>query len=146
MNPHPNMSGLRPWKPGQTCPPESRKNSTGGRTLALRWLDQVLAEEGNEMKFKAAVREAFDKNPMRFFERFIMPLLPKEARLSLDSEGVIKWQSLLVTHPIQPSDLSMLRDATGSESFVAVDDSERPALPPPNSSTSQESTEEPTPG
>jgi hypothetical protein len=109
-------------------------------------MDQVLAEDGNEAKFKAAVREAFNRNPMRFFERFIMPLLPKEARLSLDSEGVIKWQSLLVTHPIQPSDLSMLREATGSESFVAVDDSERHELPLPNSSTSQENSGESTPG
>jgi hypothetical protein len=31
-----------------------------------------------------------------------MPLLPREAKLSLDREGVIQWKSLLGALPVEP--------------------------------------------
>jgi hypothetical protein len=32
---------------------------------------------------------------VRFFKTVIMPLLPREAKLSIDRDGVIQWRSLI---------------------------------------------------
>jgi hypothetical protein len=35
------------------------------------------------------------KDPVRFFKTVIMPLLPRESKLSFDNDGVIQWKSLI---------------------------------------------------
>jgi hypothetical protein len=37
----------------------------------------------------------FKKDPVRFFRTMIMPLLPREARLEFEHDGVVKWKSLV---------------------------------------------------
>jgi hypothetical protein len=37
----------------------------------------------------------FKRDPVRFFRSMIMPLLPREAKLSLEQEGAVSWRSLL---------------------------------------------------
>ena len=81
---------------GQSGNPAGRpKGSYGGRIQALAALDKMLAKRRNMTTLERALEADFKKNPVRFFKSVIMPLLPKESKLELDRDGVIRWQSLL---------------------------------------------------
>ncbi len=84
------QSGNRKGRPKGTC---------GGRVLALAGLDQLLARKKNKDALIAALEEELHKDPVRFFKTVIMPLLPREARLSVDSDGIIQLKSLLGDEP-----------------------------------------------
>ena len=85
-----------PFQSGQSGNPTGRpKGSIGGRAMALRALDDLLAEETTLEDLKAAMRADFKKNPVRFFQDIIMPLLPKQAVLDIAGGGVVTWTSLL---------------------------------------------------
>jgi hypothetical protein len=71
------------------------KGSYGGRILALASLDKLLARKKNQKALIAALEKDFQGNPVRFFKTVIMPLLPRESKLSFDHDGVIQWRSLL---------------------------------------------------
>lgn len=44
----------------------------------MELLDRFLAEEITQKQMMDAFRNEFNKSPMRFFERIIMPLSPKQ--------------------------------------------------------------------
>ena len=46
-----------------------------------------------------ALDDEFKKNPIGFFRTIVMPLLPREAKLSLDHDGVLEWKSMLGSLP-----------------------------------------------
>jgi hypothetical protein len=61
----------------------------------LASLDLILGRKKNLAALENALEVEFAKDPMRFFRGIIMPLLPKESKLELDQDRVIRWQSLL---------------------------------------------------
>ena len=69
----------------------------GGRTKALMLLDQMLEEAGNIDLLRASFQVRFEKNPAKFFQELVMPLLPKETigRLTGEGQRVVEWRSLL---------------------------------------------------
>lgn len=71
--------------------------SLSGRGQALLVLDRVMSDAGNLAKLEEALQADFDKSPLRFYQRFVVPLLPREATLALADAGpqVVKWVSLL---------------------------------------------------
>lgn len=75
------------------------KGSYGGRIQALAGLDRLLARKKNQQALIRALEADLHANPVRFFKTVIMPLLPREARLSVDNDGVIQWKSLLGDEP-----------------------------------------------
>ncbi len=75
------------------------KGSFGGRIQALAGLDRLLAKKKNQRALILALEADLQANPVRFFKTVIMPLLPREARLSIDNDGVILWKSLLGDEP-----------------------------------------------
>ncbi len=84
------------FKPGESGNPSGRpKGAGGGRTLALANLDKMLARPRNQGLLIRALEREFKKDPVRFFRTMIMPLLPREARLELEHDGVIQWRSLM---------------------------------------------------
>lgn len=64
------------FKPGA---PGRPKGAVGGRQKLVNALDVLLAKEGNQKKMIAAWQESFNDSPMRFWNRVIVPLLPKES-------------------------------------------------------------------
>jgi hypothetical protein len=81
---------------GESGNPRGRpKGAYGGRIQALAALDKVLGKQKNLTSLEKALEVEFRRDPVRFFRSIIMPLLPKESKLELDREGVIRWQSLL---------------------------------------------------
>lgn len=71
------------------------KGSYGGRILALAGLDKLLARKKNQRALISALEKELQANPVRFFRTVVMPLLPRESKLSFDHEGVIQWRSLI---------------------------------------------------
>ncbi len=88
------------FKSGVSGNPGGRKKgSYGGRIMALAALDRVLARKENRKLLIEALEEDFRKNPAHFFKSVIVPLLPKESKLSFDHSGPIVWTSLLEFGP-----------------------------------------------
>ncbi len=81
---------------GQSGNPVGRpKGACGGRIQALAALDRILGRKKNMAALEKALEVEFAKDPVRFFRGIIMPLLPKESKVELGQDGVIRWQSLL---------------------------------------------------
>ena len=90
---------------GESGNPAGRpKGSHGGRIMALASLDTLLAKKKNQKALMAALEKDLLKDPVRFFKTVIMPLLPREAKLSFDHDGVIQWKSLLGGEPVGDPD------------------------------------------
>jgi hypothetical protein len=70
--------------------------------MALASLDKLLAKKKNQKALMDALEKDLLKDPVFFFKTVVMPLLPREAKLSLDREGVIQWKSLLGVLPVEP--------------------------------------------
>ena len=79
------------------------KGSVGGRTLALASLDKLLARKKNQKALILALEKELQANPVRFFRTVIMPLLPKESKLSFDQDGIVEWKTLLEAFPREGS-------------------------------------------
>lgn len=126
----PNMASLdenHRIRPGMSLNPMGKpKGAVGGRTKALKVLDDMLATEGNQALLRRALQEEFNNNPYKFFRKIIMPLLPQEQRLKVQAEGQVVWASLLTTFPIEPSEPSTTIEVTDSERSVADEGGERP--------------------
>ena len=91
------------FEAGQSGNPVGRpKGSYGGRIMALASLDRLLAKKKNQKALMDALEKDLLKDPVYFFKTVVMPLLPREAKLSLDREGVIQWKSLLGVLPVEP--------------------------------------------
>lgn len=89
------------FQAGQSGNPGGRqKGSYGGRIQALAGLDKLLARRKNQKALIDALEKDLQKDPVRFFKFVIMPLLPREAKLSFDREGVIQWKSLIGGEPV----------------------------------------------
>ena len=77
------------------CVPAPRpKGILGGRALALRTLDSVMAREQNQENLANALQTHFDEDPVRFFKQIIMPLLPQDVKIKLSEEGGFSWMTL----------------------------------------------------
>ena len=89
-----------PFKPGQSGNRGGRpKGIIGGRMQALLTLDKMLAQRGNQRSLMRALQKQFKADPLDFFEKIVMPLLPKESKLSLDRDGIMEWKSLTEAFP-----------------------------------------------
>jgi hypothetical protein len=84
------------YESGQSGNPAGRpKGSYGGRIMALASLDKLLAKKKNQNALMDALEKDLLKDPVGFFKTVIMPLLPRESKLSFDNDGVIQWKSLI---------------------------------------------------
>jgi len=70
--------------------------------MALASLDRLLAKKKNQKALMDALEKDLMKDPVYFFKTVVMPLLPREAKLSFDRDGVIQWKSLLGVLPVEP--------------------------------------------
>ena len=85
-----------PFQPGKSGNPCGRvKGSCGGRALALAAMDRMLAKSKNKAKLEREMDDLFQKDPMKFFKDFVMPLLPKEAKVDMANDGIVMWRNLL---------------------------------------------------
>jgi len=75
------------FKPGQSGNPAG---GVSGRTKALGVLDSIMADKGNQEKFREHMQQLFDKSPAAFWERFVVPLLPKQAQIDINAQQTLK--------------------------------------------------------
>jgi len=93
----------RDAKTGQFLPGNGVSPGLGrgasGRTKALRVLDAILAKEENQERLGEALQREFEKNPVRFFKNFVIPLLPREARMEMEAAGAVIWTRISEAFP-----------------------------------------------
>lgn len=61
-----------------------------GRSLAIQILDEMLAKESNQTKFRIALQDDFDKDTINFFKTIVMPLLPRNVELTGHDGGTME--------------------------------------------------------
>jgi hypothetical protein len=66
---------------------------------ALQALDRVLGRRKSLRGLTEALSAELKKNPVDFFKTIIMPLLPKESKLSIDNDGIVEWKTLVEAFP-----------------------------------------------
>jgi hypothetical protein len=93
-----------------------KKGALGGRMQALLCLDKMLARRKTQATLIRALDDEFKKNPIGFFKNIVMPLLPKEAKLTVDADGVMEWKSMLA--PGGPA--AMVSQAPGACKVIDV--------------------------
>jgi hypothetical protein len=71
--------------------------------MALTSLDKLLAKKKNQKALLDALEQELLKDPVRFFKTVIMPLLPRESKLSFDQDGIVEWKTLLEAFPKEGS-------------------------------------------
>jgi hypothetical protein len=91
------------YRPGESGNPSGLPNgrpkgSYGGRIMALQCLDKMLAKRKSQAALMRALEAELHANPLGFFRTIVMPLLPREAKLSLDHDGVLEWKSMLTVN------------------------------------------------
>lgn len=87
---------------GRAHPQQSPDLIRNGRRLALQQLDNLLQEPQNLETLRNSMQEAFDTAPLRFFEDFVMPNLPKQMTLEASQDNKAH---LSITFTEEPDDL-----------------------------------------
>ena len=70
-----------------------------GRTRAVAVLDNMLAMQRNQAALHESLQKKFDADPAAFFKEWVMPLLPKESKVAVASDGIVEWKSLVEAFP-----------------------------------------------
>ena len=92
--------GVCMFKRGKSGNPRGRpKGSVGGRAMAVIWLDGLLVKKENKELVCAAFQEALKRDTLGFFKSVVMPLMPKDAKLTVARDGIVEWKSLLGDEP-----------------------------------------------
>ena len=89
------------FQPGQSGNPAGRKpasagGAVGGRTRALQVLDEISSKADNVTLLAEAMETAFRKNPLVFFQKYMVQLIPKESLLKIAAEApkVMRWTTI----------------------------------------------------
>jgi len=98
--------------------------------LALGVLDSMLKETGALEVLRAGLEKKLEQDPVWFFRRIIMPLLPKDATVQFDNKGAIQWVRLSTTIPTEGNNLSMAPAISDLESSAPADGLEKPSALP----------------
>jgi len=75
------------------------RGSVSGRVQALQVLDALMGERQSKRTLRTALAEKFNADAYDFFKTIIMPLLPKDAKLSVTNDGIVEWKSLIEAFP-----------------------------------------------
>lgn len=92
--------GIPVGTPGHRGPGRP-KGSLNGRAEALRLLDEILKDKRYQFLMKQAMAKKLEENPVWFFQKIIMPLLPKQSHVELSGGLTTFAQAIL---QLQPND------------------------------------------
>ena len=104
---------------------------------ALGELDALLKDAGVLETLREGLQKSLERDPVWFFRRIIMPLLPKDATVQFDNKGAIQWVRLSTTIPTEGNNLSTAPAISDLESFAPAGDSEKPSVLPESSLTEE---------
>ena len=112
-----------PYEPGQSGNPAGRpKGSKSGRMQALGVLDTMLKDVGTLAVLRAGLEKKLAQDPVWFFRRIIMPLLPKDATVQLDKKGAIQWVRLsTIPFPDSSPSIDLNPDSESSAPDVVLE-------------------------
>ena len=73
--------------------------AVSGRTQALKVLDGVLGKSKSKRTKTKALETYLKDHTIEFFKTIVMPLLPKEAKVSVANDGIVEWKTLVEAFP-----------------------------------------------
>ena len=90
MNPHPSHQ----FQPGGPGGPGRPRGSVGGRAQAIALIDQIISENADDLR--AALLQAFKKNPVAFWQKYGFPLVPQALIMKTETHATQHnpWMSL----------------------------------------------------
>ena len=84
---------------------QQQQRSPGtGRSQVFAMLDRLLADAKCQQAIKAALAAECQEYPLRFFRTVVMPLLPRDVKLSEERGLAFQWRSLLSKPPARAPD------------------------------------------
>ena len=90
------MSEPTRFIPGGAPGPGRPKGSVGGRAQAIALIDQIISENADDLR--AALLQAFKKNPVSFWTRYGFPLVPQALVAKVETTPATHhWSSLRET-------------------------------------------------
>ena len=90
MNPHPSYQ----FQPGGPGGPGRPKGSVSGRAKAIALIDEIITENADDLR--AALLQAFKRNPVAFWTKFGYPLVPQALVAKVETAPSCgPWTSLL---------------------------------------------------
>ena len=75
-----------PFQKGHKLAKGRPKGSVSGRTLVLRTLDRILAQENTQEKIAAFYKSKINEDLQVFLKDHVYPFIPKEASLKLETD------------------------------------------------------------
>ena len=78
------------FKKGQPGGPGRPKGSVSGQKKCMQVLDDLLDRSENQERFAKELQKAFEKNPVAFWRNIVLPLSPKDVKISSDDVTSIK--------------------------------------------------------
>ena len=88
-----NPSGMAKRKEGH------QRGVFSGRIQALKLLDDVLGKSKSKRTVTKALETYLKDHTIEFYKTIVMPLLPKESKLSVANDGIVEWKSLVEAFP-----------------------------------------------
>ena len=86
----------------------------GHRMGTAAAMDRMLKRAKNMEMFEDEMEAEFRKDVMKFFKDYIMPLLPKEAKVEVAHDGIVMWRNLL-GKDVRAEDVGRKREAGGGD-------------------------------
>ena len=86
-------------------PVEEGRKARCGRSRALAVLDYLLTKQRHQAKLYNELEAAFEKDAVGFFKSLVMPLLPRESKIAVESDGIVVWGSLTTTQPPEAKEI-----------------------------------------
>lgn len=82
------------FQPGCTPGPGRPRGSVGGRAQAIALIDQIISENADDLR--AALLQAFKKNPVAFWQKYGFPLVPQALIMRTETQETPHnpWMSL----------------------------------------------------
>jgi len=78
------------------APDTKHIGSSIGRRAALQCLDNLLLDSYNIQMLRESLQDEFNVSPAAFFKYFVMPLLPKESSVNVNTNTVLPLQIVMV--------------------------------------------------
>jgi hypothetical protein len=93
---------------------------TGGRRAAIEAIDAIMGDTENLAHFRERLQEAFDENPLQFYNDFVIPLVPKTHMIEDNTDRGIQINIVMKREPKQVQ--STVRDSNVESTVVELEE------------------------
>ena len=93
---------------------------TGGRRAAIEAIDALMGDEDNLALFRERLQEEFEKDPLHFYNEFVIPLVPKTHMIQDNTDKGIQINIVMKREPKQVQ--ATVRDADVANPVIELNE------------------------